>query len=130
MCCFCQAGVITGPGKFQKSYLSAGDAGYAPKGSAHYIKALGNEPSYAILMFDQGQFTNIDFPVFLSQVPNQVCTASDSHLSSPHKASRDSSKISVEEELSYATCAVLREMVHRRHAVSSSRIVVSINVRP
>jgi hypothetical protein len=68
----CEAEVFTGPGKFQNFVLSPGDVGYAPSSSAHYLRALGNEPVYAILMFNRGHFTNIDMPVFLSQVPNQV----------------------------------------------------------
>jgi oxalate decarboxylase len=67
-----EAGVILEPGSFQKSYLQPGDAGYAPMSSAHYLKAVGDQPAYAVLMFDNSPFTNIDMPVLLSQVPKQV----------------------------------------------------------
>jgi hypothetical protein len=61
-----------GPGLYEKAILNAEDVAYTPIASTHYLKALGNEGAWAILMFDGSPLTTIELPAFLSQVPQQV----------------------------------------------------------
>lgn len=67
-----QAGVNIGPGKYKQSYLGAGDAGYAPVTSTHYLRAVGDVGAWVVLQFDGSPLATIQLPDFLSQVPKQV----------------------------------------------------------
>lgn len=67
-----QAGVNIAPGQYEQSIMRAGDAGYAPVESTHYLRALGDAGAWVVLMFDDSPLGTIELPAFLSQVPNQV----------------------------------------------------------
>ena len=71
MCCP-QAGVFLEPGVVTEAILYEGDAGYAPRGSAHYFTNIGNTDAYVILIFDGGQFTNTDVTSLIANVPPQA----------------------------------------------------------
>lgn len=69
--------MFTEPAVYEEGYLGPGDAGYAPKGSAHWLKNNSNDTdAYMVLIFNDGVFTNIDLPWFIGNVPPQVspCT--------------------------------------------------------
>ena len=72
----CQAGVFLEPGVASESVLNEGDAGYAPRGSGHYfINTNTTHDAYVILMFDDGEFTNMDVTALTANVPPQVSVA-------------------------------------------------------
>ncbi len=61
------------PGEYEEGFLGPGDAGYAPKGSAHWLHNASNDTdAYMVLIFDDGTFTNIDLPWFISNVDPEV----------------------------------------------------------
>lgn len=45
--------------------LGPGDLGFAPRGSGHFLRNLGDTPAYILLVFDAGTFTNVDATQFL-----------------------------------------------------------------
>ena len=56
-----------------ESVLNEGDAGYAPRGSGHYfINTNETHDAYVVLMFDDGEFTNVDITALTANVPAQV----------------------------------------------------------
>lgn len=59
-----------------ESVLEEGDAGYAPRGAGHYfINTNETHDAYVILMFSDGEFTNVDVAALTANVPPQViCT--------------------------------------------------------
>ncbi len=65
-----------------EAILYEGDAGYAPRGSAHYFVNIGNTDAYVILIFDGGQFTNMDVTSLIANVPPQASGAarSEGHI--------------------------------------------------
>ena len=68
-----QAGVFLEPGVVTESILNEGDAGYAPRGSAHYfININETHDAYVVLMFNDGVFTNINITAMTANVPAQV----------------------------------------------------------
>ncbi|BDA49975.1 Oxalate decarboxylase OxdD [Coccomyxa sp. Obi] len=71
-----EAGVNTGPGQFERSWLGAGDAGYAPMQSTHYLRAIGDAGAWVVLQFDGSPLQTIHLPDFLSQVPKQIVATS------------------------------------------------------
>ncbi len=71
--CCAQVGVFLEPGVFEEAVLGAGDVGYAPKGSGHWLQNPSEtEDAYCILIFDDGPFTSIELPWVLGNVPYQV----------------------------------------------------------
>ena len=79
-----QAGVNIGPGKYEQTYLAAGDAAYAPVQSAHYLRAVGNVGAWVVLQFDASPLKTIELPAFLSQVPKQVHLSLQQNLITLH----------------------------------------------
>ncbi len=67
-----QAGVFNYTGHYEESILHAGDAGFAPVSSAHYFKNVGDEDCFVVLMFNDGQFTNIDATALVGNMPAEV----------------------------------------------------------
>ncbi len=67
-----QAGVFNYTGHYEESILHAGDAGFAPVSSAHYFKNVGDEDCFVVLMFNNGQFTNIDATALVGNMPAEV----------------------------------------------------------
>lgn len=63
------------PGVYEEGFLGEGDAGYAPKGSAHWLHNTSNDTdAFMVLIFDDGTFTNIDLPWFIGNVDPEVRT--------------------------------------------------------
>jgi len=84
--CVCvQAGVFNETGHYEESVLHAGDAGFAPVTSGHFFKNVGSTDSYVVLIFNNGQFTNIDATALIGNMPAEVCHLNDTlsidHLS-------------------------------------------------
>ena len=52
--------------------LGPGDAGFAPRGSAHWLRNTGTTDGFMILMFDGGVFTNEDIGGFIGTLPVDV----------------------------------------------------------
>jgi oxalate decarboxylase len=52
----CQVTVVDPNGETEVANYAPGDLWYFPKGHAHAIQALGNEPCHAILAFDDGLY--------------------------------------------------------------------------
>lgn len=71
-----QAGVFNYTGHYEESILHAGDAGFAPVSSAHYFKNVGDEECFVVLMFNNGQFTNIDATALVGNMPAEVSRSS------------------------------------------------------
>lgn len=71
-----ETGVFLGPGEFTSAVLQAGDLGFAPRGSGHYIRNPNNSPVTMVLIFDAGVFTNVDINNFLGAVPPSWAAAS------------------------------------------------------
>ncbi|KAK9917475.1 hypothetical protein WJX75_004774 [Coccomyxa subellipsoidea] len=71
------AGVFMKPGVYEEGFLGEGDAGYAPKGSAHWLRNTSNDTdAFMVLIFDDGTFTNIDLPSFIGNVDPEVTATS------------------------------------------------------
>ncbi|CAL5229797.1 g13191 [Coccomyxa viridis] len=70
-----QAGVFNYTGHYEESILHAGDAGFAPVSSAHYFKNVGDEDCFVVLMFNDGQFTNIDATALVGNMPAEALAA-------------------------------------------------------
>jgi oxalate decarboxylase/phosphoglucose isomerase-like protein (cupin superfamily) len=64
--------VFTGPGQHEESLLGPGDIGCAPISSGHYIRNPTQETAFLILMYDDGEFSSIDLPWVIGNVPPQV----------------------------------------------------------
>ena len=73
-----QAGVFNETGHYEESILHAGDAGFAPVTSGHFFKNVGSTDSYVVLIFNSGQFTNIDATALIGNMPAEVSRPSDS----------------------------------------------------
>ena len=73
LCVARQAGVFLEPGTVTEAILHAGDAGFAPRGSGHYFINTADEDAYVILIFDDGEFTNVDVTSLVADVPPQAC---------------------------------------------------------
>lgn len=56
--------------------MRAGDVGFAPQGSGHYLRNLGQEMAHVVLIFNSGEFTNVDVNNFLGVVPPSWVAAS------------------------------------------------------
>lgn len=69
-------GVFTAPGESSTAVIGAGDLGFAPRGSGHYLKNIGKEMAHVVLIFNAGQFTNVDINNFLGAVPPSVTATS------------------------------------------------------
>lgn len=71
-------GVFLGPSQGAiNGTLRAGDVGFAPRGSAHYVRnANADKPALVVLIFDAGVFTNIDVNNFLGSFPTSWTAAS------------------------------------------------------
>jgi oxalate decarboxylase len=52
----CQVTVVDPKGETEVANYAPGDLWYFPKGHAHAIQTLGNEPCHAVLAFDDGQY--------------------------------------------------------------------------
>ncbi|BDA50372.1 probable oxalate decarboxylase OxdD [Coccomyxa sp. Obi] len=69
--------VLIEPGVCEEYIMGQGDAGYAPKGSAHWLKnASNNTEAFMVLMFDDGLFTNIDLTWFIGDVDPETAATS------------------------------------------------------
>lgn len=64
-----ECGVFTEPGTSETFTLGAGDVGFFPIGSGHYIKNSGKEPAHLVLIFDVGKLTTVDINNFLGSFP-------------------------------------------------------------
>ncbi len=74
--------MLTEPGVYEEGVLEQGDAGYAPSGSAHWLRNASNDTeAFVVLMFDDGLFTNIDLPWFIGNTDPEVI------IPSPHQDS-------------------------------------------
>jgi oxalate decarboxylase len=56
--------------------MNAGDVGFAPQGSGHYLRNLGKEMAHVVLIFNSGEFTNVDVNNFLGVFPPSWVAAS------------------------------------------------------
>uniref|UniRef100_A0A383W7J2 Cupin type-1 domain-containing protein n=1 Tax=Tetradesmus obliquus TaxID=3088 RepID=A0A383W7J2_TETOB len=64
-----EVGVFTAPGESITATIGPGDVGFAPVGSGHYVRNIGKDPAYLVLVFNNGVFTSIDVSNFLGAVP-------------------------------------------------------------
>lgn len=64
-----EVGVFLEPGEFATGVMREGDVGFAPQGSGHYLRNLGQEMAHVVLIFNSGEFTNVDVNNFLGVVP-------------------------------------------------------------
>eukprot|EP00882_Tetradesmus_deserticola_P019848 GHRQ01021390.1.p1 GENE.GHRQ01021390.1~~GHRQ01021390.1.p1 ORF type:complete len:219 (+),score=88.60 GHRQ01021390.1:284-940(+) len=71
-----EVGVFTGPGQSASGILQAGDLGFAPHGSGHYLRNIGQQMAYAVLIFNDGLFTDVEIGNFLGTVPPAYVAAS------------------------------------------------------
>lgn len=56
--------------------MSPGDVGFAPVGSGHYLRNLGQDMAHVVLIFNSGDFTNVDLNNFLGVFPPSWVAAS------------------------------------------------------
>ena len=71
-----EVGVFTSPGQSVTGTLNPGDLGFAPRGSGHYVKNTGTTPGHVVLIFNAGEFTNVDVVNFLGAFPPSWAAAS------------------------------------------------------
>lgn len=71
-----EVGVFTAPGEGETAVIGAGDLGFAPVGSGHYIRNIGKEDSYVVLIFNKGLFNNVELTNTLGTVPPSWVAAS------------------------------------------------------
>jgi oxalate decarboxylase len=71
-----ETGIFLAPEKYVNDVLQPGDVGFAPRGSAHYLRNTGSQAAYVVLIFNAGVFTNIDVSNFLGAVPPSWSAAS------------------------------------------------------
>lgn len=64
-----EVGVFLEPGVSATEVMRAGDVGFAPQGSGHYLRNIGKEMAHVVLIFNSGEFTNVDLNNFLGVVP-------------------------------------------------------------
>mgnify|MGYP001806867566 CR=1 FL=1 len=64
------------PGQSARGVMNAGDVGFAPQGSGHYLRNLGKEMAHVVLIFNSGEFTNVDVNNFLGVFPPSWVAAS------------------------------------------------------
>lgn len=66
-----EVGIFLSPGNSTKYTLRGGDLGFAPSGSAHYLRNVDTKnPAYGILIFNNGVFTDIEMNNFLGVFPS------------------------------------------------------------
>ena len=66
--------VINPAGQTETNDFDPGDIWYFPRGHAHVLECLGNEPTHFILIFDNGYFSEFGtsaFPIGLATHPNR-----------------------------------------------------------
>jgi oxalate decarboxylase len=68
--------VFLEPGVSATEVMRAGDVGFAPQGSGHYLRNIGKDMAHVVLIFNSGQFTNVDLNNFLGVVPPSWVAAS------------------------------------------------------
>ena len=56
--------------------LGAGDAGFAPRGSAHWLRNTSPRDAFIVLMFNDGVLTNEDIGGLLGTLPADVVATS------------------------------------------------------
>lgn len=61
--------MFTAPGESITATIGPGDVGFAPVSSGHYVRNIGKDPAYLVLVFNNGVFTSIDVSNFLGAVP-------------------------------------------------------------
>lgn len=71
-----EVGVFLAPGESAHGVIGAGDLGFAPQGSGHYLRNIGDEMAYVVLIFNSGEFTNVDINNFLGVFPPSWVAAS------------------------------------------------------
>lgn len=71
-----EVGVFTAPGESVTGTLNPGDLGFAPRGSGHYVKNIGTTPGYVVLIFNAGEFTDVELVNFLGAFPPSWAAAS------------------------------------------------------
>ncbi|KAK9840760.1 hypothetical protein WJX81_002919 [Elliptochloris bilobata] len=71
-----EGAVFTRAGVAQDFTLGPGDAGFAPRGSAHWLRNTGDTDAYMILMFDGGVFTNEDVGGLIGVLPASIVASS------------------------------------------------------
>ena len=72
-----QGGVFTRAGAAQTfTGLGAGDAGYAPRGSAHWLRNTSPRDAFIVLMFNDGILTNEDVGGLIGALPADAVAAS------------------------------------------------------
>uniref|UniRef100_A0A383W9E2 Cupin type-1 domain-containing protein n=1 Tax=Tetradesmus obliquus TaxID=3088 RepID=A0A383W9E2_TETOB len=71
-----EVGVFTEPGQSAGGVLQPGDLGFAPRGSGHYLRNIGQQMAHVVLIFNAGLFTNVDVGNFLGTVPPAYVAAS------------------------------------------------------
>lgn len=64
------------PGESATGVMQAGDLGFAPRGSGHYLRNLGKDFAHVVLIFNSGHFTNVDLNNFLGVSPPSWVSAS------------------------------------------------------
>jgi hypothetical protein len=71
-----EVGVFLAPGESATAVMDAGDVGFAPQGSGHYLRNLGEDMAHVVLIFNSGEFTNVDLNNFLGVFPPSWVAAS------------------------------------------------------
>jgi oxalate decarboxylase len=73
-----EVGVFTAPGESAVAVIGPGDLGFAPRGSGHYLRNVGDASAHVVLIFDPptGLFTNVDVNNFLGAFPAAWAAAS------------------------------------------------------
>ncbi|KAK9837295.1 hypothetical protein WJX81_004372 [Elliptochloris bilobata] len=71
-----EAGVFLAPGRSDTGVMRTGDAGFAPRGSGHYLRNTADKPAFVLLFFNAGKFTNIDIQWFVGTLPSPAVAAS------------------------------------------------------
>jgi oxalate decarboxylase len=71
-----EVGVFTEPGQSAGGVMQPGDVGFAPRGSGHYLRNIGQQMAHVVLIFNAGLFTNVDVSNFLGTAPRSYVAAS------------------------------------------------------
>lgn len=71
-----EVGVFLAPDESATGVMHAGDVGFAPQGSGHYLRNMGKDFAHVVLIFNSGEFTNVDLNNFLGVFPPSWVAAS------------------------------------------------------
>lgn len=70
-----EVGVFLAPGESETGVMYAGDLGFAPRGSGHYLKNIGKDWAYVVLIFNAGAWIMMGGKKLEAQQPSgSVCS--------------------------------------------------------